>query len=46
MRDCGLANERLWNPNIWDYLYYEMKNLLVTKGLKEIVQWINFLGVL
>jgi hypothetical protein len=33
--DCGLLNEGLWIPNIWNSLYSKMKDLLVTKSSKR-----------
>jgi hypothetical protein len=29
---CGISNEELWSPNIWNYIYSKMRDLLITKA--------------
>jgi hypothetical protein len=35
MKDHRLLYERLWSSNIWDSLYFKIRDLLVIKGPKR-----------
>jgi hypothetical protein len=41
MGDYDLSNEGLLSPNIWDFLYSEIKYLLVTKVPKKDCSIVN-----